>query len=63
MSVFTPLERPLLEEFLAEARAAGKDVVLNVPKKSPAKKLYERLGFRVEREDEFRYYMRASPRA
>jgi ribosomal protein S18 acetylase RimI-like enzyme len=55
------LGRQLLEEFLAEAKAAGKDVVLNVPKASPAKKLYERLGFRVEREDEFRYYMRARP--
>ena len=51
--------RALLQEFLAEAKAAGKDVVLNVLKGSRAKKLYERLGFYVEREDEFRYYMRA----
>ena len=55
------LGRQLLEEFLAEAKAAGKDVVLNVLKANPAKKLYERLGFRVEREDEFRYYMRVRP--
>jgi len=55
------LGRRLLEEFLAEAKAAGKDVVLNVLRKSPAKKLYERLGFRVEREDEFRHYMRVRP--
>ena len=53
------LGRQLLEEFLAEAKTARKDVVLNVLKANPAKRLYERLGFRVEREDELRYYMRA----
>lgn len=55
------LGRQLLEEFLAEAKAAGKDVVLNVLRRNPAKHLYERLGFHVEREDEFRYYMRVRP--
>lgn len=50
--------RQLLEEFLAEAGAAGKDVVLNVLKANPAKRLYERLGFHVEREDAQHYYMR-----
>ena len=53
--------RQLLEEFLAEARAAGKDVVLNVLKANPAKKLYERLGFHVEREDAHHFYMRWRP--
>jgi ribosomal protein S18 acetylase RimI-like enzyme len=55
--------RQLLEPFLEEARAARKDVVLNVLKANPAKKLYQRIGFYVEREDEFRFYMRAHPYA
>jgi ribosomal protein S18 acetylase RimI-like enzyme len=55
------LGRQLLEEFLAEAKAAGKDVVLNVLKANPAKKLYERLGFYVEREDAHHFYMRKKP--
>jgi ribosomal protein S18 acetylase RimI-like enzyme len=55
--------RKLLEEFLAQAKAAGKDVVLNVLKANPARRLYERIGFYVERQDDQRYYMRAHPYA
>jgi len=55
------LGRQLLEEFLSEARAAGRDVVLNVLRANPAKKLYERLGFYVERQDEHHYFMRVHP--
>lgn len=48
----------LLGEIVAEARAARVSLVLRVLKANPARRLYERLGFRTEREDEFEFHMR-----
>jgi len=39
--------RTLMEELLAEAKAAGLPVGLHVEATNAAKRLYERLGFRV----------------
>ncbi len=53
----------LIEAFVAEAHAAGHDVVLQVLKANPARRLYERLGFVVEAEDACEFHMRrARPR-
>lgn len=48
----------IVKRVLAEARDAGVDVGLSVLKANPAKRLYERLGFRVVAESEFEYSMR-----
>jgi prephenate dehydrogenase len=52
------LGRALLEEYIEQARAAGKDVTLHVLKANPARGLYERLGFVVEGEDAHEFHMR-----
>lgn len=52
------LGKALLQEYIAEARAAGRDVTLHVLKANPARGLYERLGFVVEGEDEHEFHMR-----
>jgi len=41
-----------------EARRDGKAVTLGVVKINPARRLYERLGFRTTGEDEYKFYMR-----
>jgi len=41
-----------------EANKAHKAVTLGVVKINPAKRLYERLGFRITGEDDRKYYMR-----
>ena len=46
---------------IVEADADGKPVVLGVVKTNPAKRLYERLGFRVFGEDERKFHMRREP--
>lgn len=43
---------------IAEAQAADLGVTLSVVKTNPAMRLYERLGFAVTREDEFKVYMK-----
>jgi ribosomal protein S18 acetylase RimI-like enzyme len=50
--------RLLLEELIADAAAAGADVKLSVLKANPARRLYERLGFKVIGEDAHEYCMR-----
>lgn len=40
----------ILREILASAEASGKPVTLHVERSSPARRLYERLGFRTVEE-------------
>ncbi|RUR68751.1 GNAT family N-acetyltransferase [Variovorax guangxiensis] len=51
----------LLAEVIDQAASAGVDLTLSVLKANPAKSLYERFGFVVERESEFSYEMRRKP--
>jgi ribosomal protein S18 acetylase RimI-like enzyme len=51
----------LIEALLAEAESAGKSVALNVWHSNPAKKLYERMGFQTENNDDVYCEMRWSP--
>jgi GNAT superfamily N-acetyltransferase len=52
------LGRILIEGVLTAAKAAGVRVKLHVPRASPARRLYERLGFVLTGEDELGYLMR-----
>jgi GNAT superfamily N-acetyltransferase len=52
------LGKALLDVVLAEAKAAGKSIVLGVLRANPAQRLYERLGFRVTGQSESAYRMR-----
>ncbi|MBW4469714.1 MAG: GNAT family N-acetyltransferase [Stenomitos rutilans HA7619-LM2] len=49
----------LVRQLQAQAFEKGVPVTLHVLKINPAKALYERLGFVVTGEDEYRYFMRA----
>jgi GNAT superfamily N-acetyltransferase len=49
----------LLASEVSRAKEAGKSLVLRVIKINPAKRLYERLGFHVVKEDDTTYSMRA----
>lgn len=51
----------LLAEVIGEATRAGVDLTLSVLKANPAKALYERFGFVVERESEISCEMRRKP--
>jgi ribosomal protein S18 acetylase RimI-like enzyme len=51
------LMRILIEEAARENRA----VTLGVVKTNPVRRLYERLGFRVTHEDQYKFYMRRQP--
>ena len=51
----------LLENLLAEGRASGLPVRLRVLRVNPAKRLYERHGFRVTSEEPERFYMECAP--
>jgi ribosomal protein S18 acetylase RimI-like enzyme len=53
----------ILSDLAAEARGAGTALSLSVLKPNPAKALYERMGFVVVGEDEFRYAMAYRPLA
>lgn len=48
----------LVRDVIAEARKAGVTVELDVLKMNPARRLYERLGFRIVRESGHAYEMR-----
>lgn len=50
--------RALLQELLADAARAQVAVELSVLKANPARRLYERLGFKLIGEDEYEYRMR-----
>lgn len=51
----------LLADVLEQAGDRGQPVVLSVLKKNRARRLYDRLGFRVVAEDEVRYFMECRP--
>ena len=53
----------LLEGLILEARAAGAGLSLHVLRANPARRLYERLGFRVIAEGAHEYTMRLSSEA
>lgn len=53
----TRLVRILIEEAARENKA----VTLGVVKTNPARRLYERLGFSVTHEDQYKFYMRRPP--
>jgi ribosomal protein S18 acetylase RimI-like enzyme len=53
----------IVAALLAEARAAGAAVTLSVLKVNPAKRLYDRLGFRVVDETDRSYDMRVEAAA
>ena len=55
--------KALIEGLIDEARAAGASIHLKVLSGSPARRLYERLGFEVEEEAEHFTSMRVTPRA
>jgi ribosomal protein S18 acetylase RimI-like enzyme len=48
----------VMQMMMAEAKKAGQPIALGVVKTNPARKLYERLGFRVTHDDERKFYMR-----
>ncbi|HZP46979.1 MAG TPA: GNAT family N-acetyltransferase [Vicinamibacterales bacterium] len=49
----------VIQRVMDGARAEGKPVALRVLKPNPARRLYERLGFRVVGETQERYFMRS----
>ena len=49
----------ILRELIAQCRHSSKALTLAVMKINPAIHLYERLGFRVTHEDQYKFYMRA----
>jgi len=51
----------VLRMLIAEAEQARKAVVLGVVKINPARRLYERLGFRLTHEDQHKVYLRREP--
>jgi ribosomal protein S18 acetylase RimI-like enzyme len=51
----------LLRDLCAEADAAGRSIRLHVERRSPARRLYERLGFIETGGDEIRAAMQRSP--
>ena len=50
-----------IHRLIAEGNRANQPLRLNVVKINPAVRLYERLGFRVVREDERKFYMNRDP--
>ena len=51
----------VIQALLQLGRQKSKPVTLAVMKINPALALYERLGFRITHEDEYKVYMRADP--
>jgi ribosomal protein S18 acetylase RimI-like enzyme len=51
----------VLNHLIGEATRARQAMTLGVVKSNPARRLYERLGFRVTHEDERKLYMRREP--
>ena len=51
----------VLQMLIEEAARTGKPVTLGVVKINPARRLYERLGFKRTHEDEHKVYMRLEP--
>jgi ribosomal protein S18 acetylase RimI-like enzyme len=51
----------VMHRLIAEATQAGQPMALEVVKINPAKRLYDRLGFRTTGEDDRKYHMRREP--
>jgi GNAT superfamily N-acetyltransferase len=51
----------VMKRLIREATALNLAVRLNVVRINPARRLYERLGFRVTHEDERKFYMKRDP--
>lgn len=51
----------VIEIVASDAASEGKAVTLGVVKINPARRLYERLGFEMTREDEVKVHMRRAP--
>jgi GNAT superfamily N-acetyltransferase len=51
----------VIHRLISEATRAGQAMTLAVVKINPAKRLYDRLGFRVVGDDERKFYMRREP--
>jgi ribosomal protein S18 acetylase RimI-like enzyme len=51
----------VVRDVLRSGAERGVPVGLSVLKVNPARKLYERMGFQIIGNDEFRYYMEAVP--
>ena len=54
--------KQVLQSLLEDAAFENLTVELSVLRSNPAKSLYERLGFRIFKEDESRYYLSKTPR-
>jgi ribosomal protein S18 acetylase RimI-like enzyme len=66
--VDSPLRRQgigtqVVKGLIEEATRAGRALTLGVVKTNPARRLYERLGFRTTHDDERKFYMRHDWRA
>ena len=48
----------VLTDLIERARLVGKPMTLSVVKLNPARRLYERHGFRTTHEDKYKFYMR-----
>jgi GNAT superfamily N-acetyltransferase len=48
----------VLKRLIAGAKREGKSITLGVVKTNPARRLYERHGFRTIHEDQYKFYMR-----
>jgi ribosomal protein S18 acetylase RimI-like enzyme len=53
----------VMHRLIAEAARARQSVTLGVVKINPARRLYERMGFRITHEDDRKFYMRRDPDA
>lgn len=51
----------VMNRLISEAAHANQPVILGVAKINPARRLYQRLGFRTVLEDARKYYMRRDP--
>jgi GNAT superfamily N-acetyltransferase len=51
----------VMRRLIGEAAEANLAVRLNVVRINPARRLYERLGFRVTHEDDRKFYMKRDP--
>ncbi len=66
MFVDSPFQRrgigtEVMKRLISEAAEFGLAVRLNVVRINPARRLYERLGFRVTHEDDRKFYMKRYP--
>jgi ribosomal protein S18 acetylase RimI-like enzyme len=66
MIVARPFQRKgigteVMKHLIGEAGRLNQAVRLNVVKINPARRLYERLGFQITREDDRKFYMKRDP--